>query len=130
MTKRRIQFPDSVPKEDAEQAKLVTYLRYKGLLFFSVPNGEKRDIITAVKLKRTGVMAGVPDIVIPMPSNGYHGLFIELKRVKGGQLTASQRHWLEALKVQGYYAVVCNGADHAIQIVNSYFHKANENAKI
>lgn len=44
-----------------------------------VPNGGKRDKATATALKRQGVKAGVPDIVLPAVRAGYHGLYIELK---------------------------------------------------
>jgi hypothetical protein len=47
------------------------------VLFFHVPNGEKRDARTAGKLKGMGVLAGVPDFVFIMP-NG-QAAFLELK---------------------------------------------------
>lgn len=47
-----------------------------------VPNGGKRDKATATALKRQGVKAGVPDIVLPAVRAGYHGLYIELKAGK------------------------------------------------
>ena len=46
---------------------------------YHVPNGGKRDAATATALKRQGVKAGVPDIVLPAVRAGYHGLYIELK---------------------------------------------------
>jgi len=130
MKKRIVTLPPIVPTEYEEQAKLCDYLTYKGLLYFAIPNGEKRHLGTAMKLKRTGVKAGVPDIFIPMPNNGYHGLFIELKRCKGGTVSLTQRQWIEALKVQGYCAKVCKGAEDAIKLVNDYFYKAKDNAQI
>ncbi len=44
-----------------------------------MPNGGKRDKATAAVLKRQGVKAGVPDIMLPAARAGYHGLYIELK---------------------------------------------------
>jgi len=123
MTKRRIQLPPRVPKEYEEQVKLVKYLDYKGFLFYHCPNGGSRDMREAVKFKRLGVKSGVPDICIPMPSNGYHGCYIELKRKIGGNISLKQRQWVEALKVQGYAAYICKGADDAIQIIDNYFKK-------
>lgn len=52
-------------------------------LMFAVPNGGDRHPAVAAKLKAEGVKAGVPDIFLPVPRNGYHGLFIELKELKG-----------------------------------------------
>lgn len=46
---------------------------------YHVPNGGKRDKATAAVLKRQGVKAGVPDIMLPAARAGYHGLYIELK---------------------------------------------------
>ena len=48
-------------------------------LLYHVPNGGKRDKATAAVLKRQGVKAGVPDLVLPVARCGYHGLYIELK---------------------------------------------------
>lgn len=38
-----------------------------------VPNGGKRDATTAVALKRQGVKAGVPDIMLPAARAGITG---------------------------------------------------------
>jgi elongation factor P hydroxylase len=51
------------------------------LVWFHVPNGEKRDKATAGKLKGMGVLAGAPDFIFIMP-NG-QAAFLELKRVDG-----------------------------------------------
>ena len=48
-------------------------------LLYHVPNGGKRDKATAAVLKRQGVKAGVPDLVLPVARCGYHGLY----RVEG-----------------------------------------------
>lgn len=71
-----------------------------------VPNGGKRDKATATALKRQGVKAGVPDIVLPAVRAGYHGLYIELKAGKN-TTTDNQKRWLEYLRQQGYYTAVC-----------------------
>ena len=53
--------------EHAEQAGFVTWFRtkYPGTLIFAIPNGGKRDIVTAKKLQMEGVTPGVPDLFIP-----------------------------------------------------------------
>ena len=73
-----------------------------------VPNGGKRDKATAAALKRQGVRAGVPDIVLPAARAGWHGLYIELKAGKN-TTTGSQKRWLGYLCQQGYYTAVCYG---------------------
>lgn len=74
---------------------------------FHCPNGEKRDKATAAKLKRMGVRAGVPDILMPItnatPIGGefFVGLAIELKAGKN-TVTDEQGAWLECLQLNGW----------------------------
>lgn len=61
--------------------------RYPGLrLMFAIPNGGARDAITGAMLKAEGVKPGVPDIFLPVPVNGFHGLFVEMKTLSGNGL--------------------------------------------
>jgi len=90
------------------------------IVFYHVPNGGKRNWLEAVKFKRLGVKAGIPDLVIPMARKGYHGLYIELKRVSSGALSDNQKYWLEELKRQGYDCFVAHGADELIEYVKNY----------
>ena len=94
-------------KEHGIQAAIMRYLdmalpaSYRA---FAVPNGGKRDKITGAILKREGVKAGVPDIVIVR--NGGFVAFIEVK-TQAGRLSNSQvdwRDWCGANSVP--YAVV------------------------
>lgn len=86
-------------KKKSEEAQLqkavVTYLKLREALgqlkYFSVPNGGKRDVITAVKLKREGLRAGVPDIVV-VTSVPSRTIFLELKS-KTGSLSKPQQKW-------------------------------------
>ena len=55
-----------------------------------------------------GMRKGVPDLCLPVPMHGYHGLFIEMKAA-GGRLSNEQKGWLKALETFGYRAVVCKG---------------------
>lgn len=107
--------------EDNEQALLVHWLRSRGLRFYAIPNGGKRDLIEAVKFKRTGVSAGVPDLCIPIPAGRYHGLYIELKRESGGEVSEKQKDWLAFLRSMGYYAEVAHGFEAARSMVMDYF---------
>ena len=86
---------------------------------YHTPNGGSRNVAEAANLKRMGVKAGVPDLCLPYPSNGYHGLYIEMKR-DGGRLTAAQREYLAWLNENGYRAVVCYGTEHAINVLEYY----------
>ena len=62
---------------------IVEYLRavLPGALVIHIPNGGKRGKREAAELKRMGVVAGVPDLVILL--NGGAVLFLEVKSKKG-----------------------------------------------
>ena len=51
--------------------------------WFAVPNGEYRNKVTAGKLKRTGVLPGVPDYLLSRPSGQYKQLWLEIKHEVG-----------------------------------------------
>lgn len=88
-------------------------------LLHHVPNGGKRDARTAANLKKEGVKAGVPDIVLPVPRGAYHGLYIELK-VGRNKTSLKQREWINMLKEQGYFVEVCYGWVEAKEVIENY----------
>ena len=63
--------------------------------------------------------AGVPDLCLPVPAGGFHGLYIEMKFGKN-KPTEKQRWWLEQLEKQGYKAVVCWSAESVIKEIITY----------
>ena len=46
-------------------------------------NGVKLSGTQARIAKAQGMLSGVPDLFLPVPKNGFHGLFIEMKSEKG-----------------------------------------------
>lgn len=72
-----------------------------------------------VKLKRMGVKAGVPDLVLPVPRGGYAGAYIEMK-VGKNTTTEKQREWGKRLKEQGYYVKVCYSAREVEEVLEKY----------
>ncbi len=106
--------------EYIEQVILCTWLDKIGVLYYAIPNGGKRNPIEAIKLKRGGVKAGIPDLCITLSRKGYHGLYIELKRKDGGVVSESQKFWLAKLTSEGYMAVIARGAEDAKKIVINY----------
>lgn len=60
----------------------------------------------AKKMKAEGVKAGVPDLFVP-----HWLLWIEMKRTKGGRLSAEQSEWIEYLEGVGYSVIVAYGAE-------------------
>lgn len=123
---KRTYTPPTVPLEDTEQriifqwAAMETAAHPELGLLYAIPNGGKRAIKTAIALKAQGVKAGVPDMCLPVARGGYHGLYIELKRQKGGTVSETQKSWITALAEQGYKAAVCRSAGEAIGMIKEY----------
>ena len=99
IAKRRIIAQEGInyqPTEEAEQTAVIEWAtimekQFPELaLLHHCPNGEARNPIIGAKLKRMGVKAGVPDLFLPVPRGGFHGLWIEMKRRKGGRVSEGQ----------------------------------------
>ena len=119
----------TLPTEAQEQRTLFEWAavmaqRFPVLrLMHHIPNGGSRNAIEARNLRSQGVKAGVPDICLPCARNGFHGLYIELKRQKGGRVSAEQKEMLEGLREQGYKAEVCAGWEAARDVIIEYLEK-------
>lgn len=87
---------------------------------FAIPNGGMRDKITAGRLKATGTKAGIPDLFLAIRRGPYSGLWIELKKIKGGKTSPEQDIWIDHLKSQGYGAIVCYGWESARDTILEY----------
>jgi hypothetical protein len=119
-----------LPTEHEMCESIAQYLRLKSMLrdlFFHVPNGGRRRITEAVRFKKIGVRAGVPDYFIPLNTckckcscGGNPGLFLEIKRGKRGVLSPEQLDYMERLTNQGYAAEVARSVEDAIEIVEKY----------
>lgn len=111
--------------EDQEQAALFTWAKYNTGRYpvlkwlHAIPNGGKRDPITAARLITTGVKAGVPDIHLPVPAGGYHGLYIEMK-VGYNTPTEKQREWLAGMEQLGHRVFVCYSWGDAARKIEEY----------
>ena len=96
----------------------LAHRRYSGV-FFSVPNGGARSAVTGAILKAEGVLAGVADLLLLVPSREYHGLCIEMKTAKGRQST-TQKQWERAVTLQGYKYIVCRSFADFVEQINGY----------
>lgn len=96
------------------------YPKLRGRLF-AVPNGGKRDVTTAAKLKAEGVVAGVADLILLVRNSKYGALLIEMK-TRTGRQSESQKQWQ---KIVGgdYKYVVCRSVEDFINNVNLYLNQ-------
>lgn len=94
------------------------YNEYKDLLF-AIPNGGKRNLQVAIKLKREGVISGVPDLFLAKPTKIYSGLFIEMKFGKN-KPTENQIYQMELFKQNGYRVEVCYSFEQFVELIENY----------
>lgn len=115
-----------IPTEEQEQAAVFQWAALKQgqfpelALLFHIPNGGLRSKPEAVRFKRAGVKAGVPDLFLPVARGRSHGLFVEMKRKKGGRVSEEQTAWIDALGAQKYMCVVAHGAEEACCFIQDY----------
>ena len=77
----------------------------------AIPNGGRRNLHVAVKLKREGVKRGTPDIFVMLPEGRI--AWLELK-IKGGSLSIEQRAFRDVCKRLGHYWAVAKTLDEVI----------------
>lgn len=117
-----------VPSESVEQQNLFRWAAVSAAvrwpkemrMLYHVPNEGKRSRANGARLKAEGLRAGVPDINLDVARGEYHGLRIEMKRRRGGRVSPEQTAWLEALREQGYAAVVAYGWEEAADAIEKY----------
>lgn len=87
---------------------------------FAVPNGGRRDAVTAAKLRAEGVVAGVADLILLKSNRDYGALLIEMKTTKGRQ-SESQKKWQKTVCFnEEYKYVVCRSFDDFKREVDGY----------
>jgi hypothetical protein len=111
--------------EHQEQCALIKWARARAAtapelkLLYAVPNGGHRNKVVASKLRDEGVLAGMPDICLPVPRAGKGALYIELKAGRG-RLSDAQQEKLTMLRAVGNDAVPCWGWQQAAAIIEMY----------
>lgn len=113
--------------EEGEQMALMEWAELEAVKYpelewlYHNANGELRNKVVAKKLKALGVKPGIPDLCLPVPRGGHHGLYIELKRPDGkGKISDAQMSCMEFLICQGYFVRVCHGYDEAVATILAY----------
>lgn len=112
-----------IPSETAEQQAFVHWLRLKRIIFTAMPNEGKRSIVAGARMKREGLQAGFPDLLIlslpkQLREQGYRGVAIEMKAVNG-RIRKEQQEWLNILESIGWSAHVCKGCHEAVRLMES-----------
>ena len=111
----------------SEYFKILTWneSKYPELKYiFAIPNGGKRSIGVAVKMKRERVRRGVPDIFIPIPKMDnllciISGKWLETKTDIGKQ-SKEQKEYQKFLLDKGYNYALCRSVDELLDETENY----------
>lgn len=127
---------NTTPLEYDEQVAFVHWLELNNLLFTATAQS---TYTTSFNQKRRnyalGVRKGLQDVLVYIDGkksiNGQsYLLFIEMKRIKGGVLSAEQKIWRDSitmLNVVNVQSFVCKGSIEAITTVSYYLkHSIND----
>ena len=123
-------------RESGLQRACFTWFRYQypklSLNLVAIPNGGKRTITEAAIRNGEGVVAGVSDAVLFVPSGEYHTLCIEFKtssvsldangkiRTPRTYQSPAQKNWQEAVESQGNKYIIVRSLDEFMDGVNEY----------
>jgi hypothetical protein len=98
-------------------------------LLHATPNGAKlpwrrngngqRYSPEAIRLKAEGLVSGIPDLCLPVPMPGFHGLYVEMK-VGRNKPSEEQEEIIALLREQGHRVEVCYSAEDAIKVICEY----------
>ena len=116
------------PLEEWEQEQTFRWIRSNQIripelqLAYGTLNGVRLAPKLRKKMYLQGNRKGVTDIVLPAKSKTgfYPGLYLELKRLKGGSVSPDQKKYMRLLDEQGYCTRVCKGHKAAIELIKNY----------
>lgn len=108
--------------EKTLQTNIMQHLDYLGKLTnniyaYHIANEGKRSIYYGKSLKKQGLKAGVPDIVIML--NGWRTIYLEVK-VGNNKQTQSQKDFENICKQLGFPYFVVRSVDDVIEILKQY----------
>jgi hypothetical protein len=116
-------------------------------LLHAIKNQGHGDKIRGNQSKAEGVKAGVLDTYLPVPRvfdipygfgnapfvgahgvfnergqlfTGYHGIYVEMKKLKGGVTSAAQEAFQTEVRLRGYAAEICEGWEAARDVLLTY----------
>lgn len=88
-------------------------------LLYSIPNEGKRSLAYTIKLKRMGMVSGMPDTHIAIAKKGFSGLYIEFKSKKGSK-TRDQEYVHERLALSNFKVVTIRDFEEFKKVVEDY----------
>ena len=122
-----------VPVEEEECVNLVEWSKIKrwgerpiAEVLIHVPNGAylgadaKTRAITMGKLIAMGVQPGVFDYLIPVPILRWPGLWLEMKRTRGGVVSDEQKAFRRRMTALGWRCEIAKGWVEASRIIEEY----------
>lgn len=111
------------PSEHTEQSRFFAILRRLkhpvAPYAFAIPNGFLDSKSKRIRAWKEGVLSGAPDVFIPFPAKGFHGLFLEFKK-DGGRVSEAQSSFLNYAHSVGYKAEVVFSLREALQTLKDY----------
>lgn len=109
------------PTELQETQALSRWLLSHGIAHLHVPNEGLRSPAMGAQLRRAGMSAGAPDmLILSQTPQCPHGCWVELKRRSGGRVSTAQRAWHANLERLGWPGVVAYGAREAVDWLRAH----------
>jgi len=116
------------PTEHWEQATLIRWFsvkyrgRYPADCLVAMPNAGKRSFAVGRRMRQEGLRKGALDLCLRIPSQGAHGLWIEMKREGATRCDVDDDQFgdIGLLRSHGYVATWCAGHREAIAVIEAY----------
>jgi len=116
-----------IPKESAEQKAVIRWwsvachdFNLPECILMGCPAQAARSPAGWGRIKAEGYRTGTPDLFLAVPRVAASGLFIEMKRSKGGTLSEDQKEMIFRLGERGYSCAVAHGAAEARKVITEY----------
>ena len=108
-------------------------LAEEGMLFHIANEGVRMGAMGG-RLQREGLVRGVADLCLAIPSNGFAALYIEMKRPKtifhgATYQKPEQKEWQKNVEKYGNKYVVCRSVEEFKEIIKDYLNAKKKDGK-
>lgn len=114
--KKKASVEDTIQKQCVKWFNF-QYNKFKPYLYCNYNNPKNME--HGVYLKSMGLKAGIPDMFLAIPMNGFSGMYIEMK-TKTGRLTKEQKQYSIILQEIGYKWVLCRSQQEFKKEIDEY----------